>query len=577
MKLNYKLEFKNHANNYVDITLTISDIEIANQQLILCLPTWTPGSYLIREYAKNIDQVSLLDNNNKTVLKKANKFSWILPIANKKEITISYAVYCFEWGVRNNFVNDELIFLTGASTFLYVKDYEQLPIEIKIEAPKHLNKIATTLKKVAGNEWHRIANNYDDLVDNPIEIGNHEMLYFTVDDVQHQVSIFGDSNMQKDSFIKDLEKIISVENEIFTSNPCDNYLFILHHSLNNYGGLEHKYCSVNNIPRNNYTKATYGQTMSLLAHEYFHLWNVKRIKPKAFIPYDYENESYTDLLWFFEGVTSYYDDLICYRAGIHSQEEYLKIVANNINAVINLAGNDVQTLAEASFDTWIKYYRRNENTNNTQISYYTKGAIVVMLFDFIILIATGGERNFDFVLRSLYNDYLKDKNKGVTEEDIIKTLSEIAGIDFSSYIQKYIHQTGYSDFEKYFEQIGLTINTITESKPILGISIKNEFNKTIITQKDSRYHQSNGVLNVNDEIIAIDDHVITNNFVEIINSKYINQKINILVNRDGLIKSYTTTISANKNISYQIAQKNNPNDLQKKLFNAWLKQKHFNA
>ncbi|MCB9032770.1 MAG: M61 family metallopeptidase [Chitinophagales bacterium] len=577
MKLNYTISFNNYTNNYVDIVLSISDINISNDKLLLCLPTWTPGSYLIREYAKNIDQVVLLEDDNKTVLQKQNKNSWIIPINNKNEITIAYAVYCFEWGVRNNFINDELIFLTGAATFFYVKGNENLPIEIIIEVPKNYTKIATSLKKVAGNEWHRKADNYDELVDSPIEIGNQENLYFTVDDVPHQVSVFGESNMQKETFIKDLEKIIAVENEIFTSNPCDNYLFIIHHSATNYGGLEHKYCSVNNVPRNNYSKDKYGQTMSLLAHEYFHLWNVKRIKPSSFIPYDYTNEMYTDLLWFFEGVTSYYDDLICYRAGIHTQEEYLKIVANNLNVVINTPGNNIQTLAEASFDTWIKYYRKNENTNNTQISYYTKGAVVVMLFDFITMIATGGERNFDFVLRSLYNDYLKDKNKGITEADITNTLSNIAGIDFATYIQKYIHQTGFNDFEKYFEQIGLTLNTITDSKPTLGISIKNEFNKTTITQKNSIYNQSNGFLNVNDEIIAIDGVALNNNLSDIIQSKYINQKINILVNRDGLLKTYDTTISASKKISYQIAIKNNLNDLQKKLLSIWLKQKHFNS
>ncbi len=402
MNIKYTLSFPEPHTHYAEVEMYISNISV--DVIYLKMAVWTPGSYLIREFQKNIDFVEWsVANGQWSRVEKTDKNTWKIDLSNgalnastnnntnTHNVSIRYRTYCFEQSVRTNFVDEQHALINGAATFLYVDGFENTSSEIDIIPFEKWNNISTSLIQKENNKWLRISTNIDELIDSPIEIGNHLSYFFDAANIAHELAIYGESNCNIEKLIADLKRIIEVEANIFGGHPCKNYVFFIHNTENSFGGLEHLHSSVNHVTRWSYDAKNYQRAISLLAHEYFHLWNVKRITPSALIPFNYNTENYTELLWFFEGITSYYDDFICYKAGVTSKIDFLYIVASNINGVLNTAGIDTQTLAEASFDTWLKYYRRNENSNNTQISYYTKGAVVAMIFDIIIMDATNGE------------------------------------------------------------------------------------------------------------------------------------------------------------------------------------------
>jgi predicted metalloprotease with PDZ domain len=573
MNIKYTLSFPAPHAHYVDVSMHIYNI--AQAEIELKMAVWTPGSYLIREFQKNIDFVEWSTIPNQTTSQfiranKTDKHTWKINIENENEIIVRYRTYCYEYSVRTNFVDDSHALINGAATFLYVNGFENTASEIEIIPYEKWNNISTSLEQKENNKWIRTSNNIDELIDSPIEIGNHISYFFDAAYVSHELAIYGESNCNIEKLIADLKKIVEVETSIFGAHPCKNYVFIIHNTENSYGGLEHLYSSVNHITRWSYDAKNYQRPISLLAHEYFHLWNVKRITPHALIPLQYDKENYTDLLWFFEGVTSYYDDYTCYRAGITSRINYLDIVANNINSVLNTAGIDTQTLAEASFDTWLKYYRKNENTNNSQISYYTKGAIVAMIFDFIILNATNGEKSLDHILKKLCNDYLSTNYKGVTEESILDTFNEISGIDFTPYFKKYIHTTAPILIEEYFRLIGIECIEENNNKIHLGLSTTWKDGKLIITELDKNYGAYKSGLNVFDEIIAIDGFRVSKDFNKIYEHKKTEEFIDVIISRQDKIKSYKVALTPNKQRKIKFGLSNDISAKQQLLLNKWL-------
>ncbi|HRB92777.1 MAG TPA: hypothetical protein PLT17_05180 [Chitinophagales bacterium] len=487
MNIKYVLSFPNPDTHYLEVEMHLSDVEQAS--LNLKMAVWTPGSYLIREFQKNIDNVVVFyPNNENKRLEKINKNTWTLDTKQEKELVVKYKIYCFEYSVRTNLVDDSHALLNGAGTFIYVEGFEKDEIEININPFEKWDKISTSLAIKNGNKWQRIAENLDDLIDSPIEIGNHETYFFEAANVPHELAIYGTSNCNILKLMEDLIKIIEVETAIFGSHPCKNYVFIIHNTDTSYGGLEHKNSSVNHIPRWSYDDTNYQRAISLLAHEYFHLWNVKRIKPASLIPYNYEKENYTDLLWFFEGVTSFYDDYVCYKAGVTSKEKYIEIVENNLNEVLNTAGKDTQTLAEASYDTWLKYYRKNENSSNAQINYYTHGAVVTMLFNFYIIYDSNGEKKFEDVLKKMYDAYLSNPNKGITKEDIIQIITSFTNSNFDEFYTLFIESiTSFKGIDPFFKMVGIELtNQLISGGKYLGITTKLENGRLLITQLDKK-------------------------------------------------------------------------------------------
>ncbi len=570
MQLTYTVRFAVPCTHYIQVEMQIADCSAS--ELNLKMPVWIPGSYLVREFARHIDfvEVQTTDGSFQRV-KKFNKNTWTIKTEGQNTVTVRYRVYCFEWSVRTNFVDDDHAFLNGAPTFLYVEGFEKTPAEIHIQPPPIWTHISTPLLSKNGDPWIRVAQSADELIDSPIEIGNHASHFFETNGVQHEVALYGESNCAIPKLLEDLKAITIEETKIFGSHPCKNYLFIIHHSETSFGGLEHMLASVNHITRWGYKEKKYKQAISLLAHEYFHLWNIKRIRPAELTVYNYDEETYTELLWFFEGVTSYYDDLVCYRAGVFPQEQYLDIVAENLNRVLNTPGVQVQTLAEASFDTWLKYYRQNENSNNSQISYYIKGGVVAMLFDFMIMDATDGERSLDNVMRALYENYLAEPGKGVTELSLLETFQAVSGIDFQPYFQKFIHTTEDIQPDIYFELLGLKLNDKSDPKQFyLGMSTQRKENKVFITKLERGFGAYLSGLNVNDEIISIDGCEVMEEFEKIYAGKQPGDVLQLIISRQGIMKEIAVTLTPDTRKNYKIKQMINPSIKQQRLLKKWL-------
>lgn len=570
MNIRYTLSFPEPHSHYLHVEMQVNDIR--QEQIALKMPVWTPGSYLIREFQRNIDFVTSTINEQTVRLKKRDKNTWILPLADATGFTVNYQLYCNELSVRTNFVNSDFALLNGAATFLYLEGYEKNAVEIIIQPYEKWDKCSTALHLAAHNYWVRKSDNLDELVDSPILLGNHLSFSFEACGVKHELAMQGISNCNPDKLITDLQKMIAEEVKVFGDHPCRHYTFINIHTASTYGGLEHAHSSVNMLPRWNFDAKNYAQSIGLLSHEYFHLWNVKRIRPFELSTYNYDTESYTELLWFFEGVTSYYDDLVNRRAGILSKDEYLEIITSNLQVVMNTPGIAVQTLAESSYDTWLKYYRKNENSNNATISYYTKGAIVAMLFDFMLMDATDSEKSLDDVMRLLYAKYKSAPETGITEADILHALNETGGMDFSSYIQQFIHTPTPLPIEFYFDLIGFDLLDQPKKESIfMGFSLSQKEGKFVVSEVIHGFGAFAGGLNVDDEILTIDNFKMNSDFTRLYEHKKINDTLTFIVSRQGEIKTLQLPATADTRHQFRLVLQENLSEKQRKLLKKWLR------
>lgn len=571
--ISYQVYFRHPELHYVEVEMSVPVSHPG--QVELYMPVWTPGSYMVREFSRHVDQLSVSDNHQKLLsVQKAEKNIWILQAENSGNYLVKYRVYANELTVRTNHVDADHAMLNGAPTFLTVRGLEQLPVQVNFHPHKRWQVISTSLKQ-GGNQWERLAENYDLLVDSPVEIGNHEVITFEAGGIPHELAMVGPSNANSKKVVQDLKAIIEQEVKLFgQKHPCDHYLFIMHHTENMYGGLEHLHASLNMVPRWNYEpRDKYLQTISLLSHEYFHLWNVKRIRPLELGPFDYLKENYTRQLWAIEGVTSYYDDYFVYLAGVASEKEYLDIVAENINKVVNTPGDTAQTLAESSFDAWVKYYRQHENTHNNQVNYYVKGATVVTALNLLILRETRGKKSLDDVMRALYGLYLSRPQQGYTEAEILAICEQVAGISLKSFFERHIFGTEPVDYAEYLAYAGLELKEKPAESYHLGWTLTHKDGRYTISKVDERGSAAYAGLNADDEVLAVNGFRINSQWERSLSGKGVGSEVEVLVSRAGRIRTFTVKLLPNTRKSYTIRKTDNPAEQQLKIREAWLKYK----
>jgi predicted metalloprotease with PDZ domain len=337
------------------------------------LPVWTPGSYLIREFARNLDGLTAEQEGRAVVAVKTEKNAWKIAKAADAPLTVRYRVYSKEYSVRTSYIDEEQAVLMGTTYLLFVPGLLAARHELQIKPAAGWKDIATALPMVGQNKWHRYAAHYDDLVDAPIQIGNFSQFMFEAAGVKHIVAMPGQDKYPEKRLKRDMAKIVEASTAIFDHQPNEEYVFIVQHSAQGGGGLEHKSSTTLQTRNEVYEKeSSYEGFMGLVAHEYFHLWNVKRLRPIALGPFDYDRENYTHNLWFSEGFTSYYDNLLLARTRLQSEEDYLAVLSNGFNATLGNRGDAVQSLAESSLESWIKFYLRNENSGNIADSTFKK-------------------------------------------------------------------------------------------------------------------------------------------------------------------------------------------------------------
>lgn len=572
LKVSYNLSFPNPHTHYVEVEMKIENI---NQDVLdLKMAVWTPGSYLIREFPKNIDSFEVLNNGKTISHKKISKNTWQINSKGINSLTVNYKVYCFELSVRTSFVDEDKAYLNGTSIFMFPDKGIGLSSTVNIEPHPEWKEISTSLK-TSGSKWTRSATDYDILFDAPILIGNQQIFEFTAQGIPHYLAIDGIGNYDPEQMQKDIVKIIDTETELFGENPCDEYTFLLLSTEKSFGGLEHLNSTSLIYPRWNFQPySSYVRYMSLVAHEYFHLWNVKRIRPAALGPFDYETENYTNLLWVAEGFTSYYDEYLLTRAGFITSKEYFPMIESVFNYCENTPGRKVQSLADASFDAWIKYYRKNENSDNCCVSYYQKGAGVAVLLDLAIRNETNGDKSLDDVMRYMYKKFYKEEGRGFTDEEMQETILEVVGIPCTEFFTNYIHGTDDLDYDKYLGFAGLKLEDKNEDnkKTYLGVKTKpNDDGQLIITSVDSEGAAYEAGLNVNDEIIAVNGFRInSDNFGKFIKMNEPGDEVEFMVSRAGMVRKYKVKLTNSPKSKFKIVKLKDATKKQKGIFKGWL-------
>lgn len=573
----FVLSFSEPQAHYVDVRMSISGFQ-EKEYIDIKMPVWAPGSYLIREYAKNVEKIKFSSPARAVTAEKIAKNTW--RIYNPSEhIEVSYAVYGFEVSVRTSFIDASRAFLSPVGTFMYIDGYLDLETSVHIDLFPSWNKISTGLQKTSETNTF-YAPNFDILFDSPIEIGTQDTWTFDVDGILHECAMVGEADYDKERLTEDITTIVREENKIWGSNPNDYYLIITHNYQNSNGGLEHLNSTVLSTSRFNYAQPTaYKNYLSLVAHEYFHLWHVKRLRPKALGPFNYDAENYTTGLWIIEGFTSYYDNLIIRRCGIFDEYEYLQKLAVDFNTVYNRPGYLLQSAAASSFDTWIKQYRPDENSHNVAISYYNKGAMHAVAMDIKIIAASQGTKCLDDVMRAAYEHFYLIENRGFEEDEFQALAERVTGVDLSD-IFAAAHHAEEVDYNQYFHLVGYEIIDKAEEQNYLTLGIKVGSNEghTVIKNVDRDSAAWISGLNVGDELIAINNHRIE------INGKAIEyvlahasagDTVNILISRDGLIKEIPVKLIASDKKSYSIQRREIATDEERRLGNIWLSIKDY--
>ncbi|WP_255480183.1 M61 family metallopeptidase [Mucilaginibacter sp. E4BP6] len=570
-KISYNVTFPEVQAHYVDIEM---NIEHLNQStLVLKMPVWTPGSYLVREFAKSVESFTVSTNGKEIPFVKTRKNWWSINTKGLNHVTIKYKVYCFEVSVRTAFVDISHAFLSTSGIFMYPEGMLNQPSTIHIVPFGGWDKVSTSLDMVNNDPFTVHAPNYDILFDSPIEVGNQDVFGFDAAGVHYQFAMYGGGNYDKEKLKVDVAKIVEQETAVYGENPNKHYVFIVHNYFRGGGGLEHLSSTVLGASRDAYgTPRGYQNFLSLVAHEHFHLWNVKRLRPIALGPFDYDNENYTTDLWIAEGFTAYYEDIILRHAKLIDADNYLGVMANDINQVENTPGKKIQSIADASYDAWIKAYRPTENSNNSTISYYSKGSVAAMLLDLEIINDSQTKYSLDDVMKYMYHEYYKNLKRGYTDAEFKKGLEKFSGKNLDDFYKKYVYGVADVDYNKYLGYAGyqLTDEAAGNNDPSLGIMTATIGGKIVVTNvlRDGTAWVDG--INVNDEIVSVDGTPVTD-VNGILANKKVGDKLSITVNRDGLSLVLPVTLLKNSLVKYKIETVATPSAQQLKVRSKWLK------
>ncbi len=538
----------------------------------LKMPVWTPGSYLVREYARHVQDFAVKDANGRAITwQKINKNTWQIDSKGVKELVATYRVYSNELTVRTNELNDEHAFWNNAALLMFPAGQLNAPSTVTV-APFTNWRVATGLPSVSGASNTFRAPNFDVLYDSPFEVSDFKEISFDVRGKPHRVVITGEGNYDLKKIAEDSAKIAEEGYKIFGELPIDNYTFIV--NLRGGGGLEHLNSTALQWNRFGFKPQTrYNGFLSLVAHEYFHLWNVKRIRPDALGPFDYENENYTKLLWIAEGGTAYYENLLMRRAGLVTDKDVLDARASTIEQLQNRPGRFETSLEEASFDAWIKYYRQDENAINNQISYYDKGEIVTMMLDVTIRTASGGAKSLDDVMRYLYNEFYK-KNRNYTPADFQKAAELAAGRSLDDFFSKYVRGEAEIDYDGIMKGIGLQLVVAEpdKTKAYIGADLTEDAGRLTIRSIPANTPAYEQGLNTGDQILAIDGYRASNAFLQ----SYLGERkpgdtVKLTIFRFDKLRDVAFKLGSSTRASYSFKRVAQPTDEQRKLYQDYLK------
>ena len=557
---------------------------------ILVMPVWTPGSYLIREFERHVQDFAAADASGQPLQwEKIDKNSWRVKTNFLPEWRVTYRVYANELSVRTNELNSDHAFWNNAALLMYVQGFLGAPSTLQILAPQPW-KVATGLPVEPGAKNTFRAENFDVLYDSPVEVSNFKTLSFEVKGVPHRIVIDGDGNYDAERMRADVKKIVEAEVEIMGGEiPYHDYTFILHLRANAGGGLEHLNSTALGYPRFGFHIAKgegpnsaspfaaqferdYSGFLSLVAHEFFHLWNVKRIRPDALGPFDYTKENYTKVLWVAEGITDYYADIALRRAGLVSDRDFLAGEARAIYGLQNTPGRLEQSAEESSFDTWVKFYRQDENSINSQISYYDKGALLGLLLDLEIRKRSNGAKSLDDVMRYLYSEFFKQK-RNYGPDDFQKTCELMAGSSLEKFFVSYVRGREELDYNAGLVVAGLRLDSGEAARPqaYLGADLAQEGDRLMVRRVYAGSPAYEQGLNTGDQIVALNNMRVNKNFFDArLAEKRPGDAISLTIFRSDDLSTLLIKLGGRSYAPYRIVPVEQPTDEQKRNYQAWL-------
>lgn len=515
--ISYTLRFPAPQTHYVEVEASVPTDGLPSVELTMAV--WTPGSYLVREYSRNVESVSALTEKGEVLpVEKTAKNHWRIATRKAHRIAVRYRVYSREMSVRTNWIDADFALLNGAATFLTRLGAEKRPHDVRLVLPEVWEVSVSPLPESGGT--YRAAD-FDILVDSPIYAGNGKTYTFQAGGKPHVLLNEGEGTVwDGPRSAADAEKIAQVQIAFWGEAPYPRYVF-LNLLTEAGGGLEHKNaCTLMSNRWRTRTREGYLEWLGLVSHELFHAWNGKRLRPAELGPFDYEREVYTRTLWVVEGITSYYGDLLLHRAGLFTRKQYLKNLSKSIETLQTTPGRLVQPMDQASFDAWIKLYRRDENTPNTGISYYTKGEVVSFLLDARIRRATAGRKSLDDALRLAYRRFSGER--GFTAEEFRKVLEEVAGTNLGDWLARTVESTEELDYQEALDWYGLRFASGESQKKEdeqkesgepqelpagwLGMDVEVKDGRLVVTQVKRGTPAYEAGVNVDDEVLAIDDY-----------------------------------------------------------------------
>ena len=570
--IRYTLRFSAPHTHYVEVEAAIPTAGRPDVEVYMA--TWTPGSYLIREYERNVEAVTAAAGTRNLAVEKSKKNRWKITTGGAASVTLRYKVYSHEMTVRNNWVEAGFAMINGAPTFITLVERAARPHEVRIELPASWKGVQTPLMPLAGAANAFRADDFDTIVDSPIIIGNPVVREFTVDGKKHALVLEGDPSLfDADKAAADVKKIVETARGVMGPLLYPHYYF-LNMVVEQGGGLEHKNSFLGMAGR--YTTRThraYIGWLGLIAHEYFHNWNVKRMRPLELGPFDYENENYVKMLWVAEGFTDYYSEIIPKRAAILTRDEFLDGLSDSIEAVQTTPGRLVTPLNMASYDTWIKQYRPDENIANVSVNYYPKGAVIAFLLDAKIRKASNGTRTLDDGMRWTLQRYSGEK--GYTPDQFYQVMSEAAGTDLKGWFAKTAESTDELEYTEALDYFGLRFRPVDmrSARPTIGAGTRNDAGRLVISSVRRGTPAIASGLNVDDEVLAIDDVRVRADGLNARMDQYkTGDKVTVLVARRDRLMKFDVTLGPEPGRAWRLETLATATDEQKARLSAWIGQ-----
>ncbi|HKR00921.1 MAG TPA: PDZ domain-containing protein [Pyrinomonadaceae bacterium] len=545
-------------------------------RLDLVMPVWAPGSYLIREFERHVQDFTAADSQGRGLnWQKVNKNTWRIETDGARDLLVTYKVYANELSVRTNDLNDRHAHWNNVALLMYPEGHLSAPSTLRV-VPFGDWQVATGLPAVPGQANTFRAENFDVLFDSPVEVGIFKLLSFEASGVTHRLLIDGEGNYDLERIRRDVPKIVETLISMMGDVPYRDYLFIIHAYTRGDGALEHANSVSFIMERNSFRGAQYSLFfLPVMAHEFFHLWNVKRIRPDALGPFDYTRENYTRLLWVAEGITAYYGLLATRRAGLISEQEFLDKLSSEIETVQSQPGRFKMSVEEASFDAWIKYYRRDENSINSQISYYDKGQLLGLLLDMEIRRRSNGAKSLDDVMRFLYAEFYK-KNRNYTPEDFQKAAERMAGGSLEQFFARYVRGREELDYSSALSTVGLQLGAGDPKAPVVerinfGADLIQEGERLMVSRVYEGTPAYDQGLNAGDQIVAVDGMRVNQQLFQMrLTEKRPGDTLNLTLFRDDDLRSFAIKLGGRVVRDYRIVPVKERTPEQVRQYKAWV-------